>query len=310
MSEPKVILLCGGRLGLPIMKILFFNKQLAAVAIPHHCTEFIQQVQLLLKETAIPILTVHKNDCTEQLQKAIKDNEVNIGLMVAFSYKISPAVFNLTKIGFFNVHPGLLPQYRGPDPIFQQLKNQDTFAGITLHKLDAAFDTGPIVLSDKIKIQTTDTHGILTARLAALAATQVEILLKMVSYDLNIPSRQQNELKAVYYKKQTATDVTVNWLTMDGATIVALANACNPWNKGAVTQLNGNIIRLIGVEVVTGQSLPGRIPGTILSFENENITVSTINAGLLSLSFIYTDEGFFKAHMLAKMGISVGECFQ
>ncbi len=310
MSEPKVILLCGGRLGLPILRTLVFSKQLAAIAIPDHCTEFIQQVQMLLKDASLPIIIVSKKNCTQKLQKAINDHDANMGIIVSFSFKISPAVFNLTVNGFFNVHPGLLPQYRGPDPIFQQLKNQDTFAGITLHKLDSDFDTGPIVLADKIKIQTTDTHGILTTRLAALAATQVDILLKMVSYDINIPARQQDETKAVYYKKQTANEVSINWQTMDAATIVALANACNPWNKGAVTQHNGIIIRLLGVEKIVGESTQANQPGTILTIDDNNITVATINSELLSFSIIYVDEGFLKASLLAKMGINVGACFQ
>ena len=310
MSQAKVILLCGGRLAIPILRILFFNKQLAVVAIPDHCTVFMQQVNLLLKGAAIPIVTVTKKDYTEQLQKAIKKYEANMGIMAAFSFKISPAVFCLTNKGFFNVHPGLLPQYRGPDPVFQQLKNKDTFAGITIHKVDKDFDTGHIVLTEKIKIQTTDTHGILTTRLSELAAKQVDILLKMATFDIDIPSRSQDESKAVYFKKQAATEVTINWKTMDAATIVALANACNPWNKGAVTQLNGIVVRLLGVEELTEQAQKENVPATILAIENGSITVATINTGLLAISIISVDEGILKASMLAKMGINVGMRFQ
>ncbi len=310
MSASKVILLCGGRLGIPILRTLVFSKQLAAIAIPDHCTEFIQQVQLLLKDASLPIINVSKNDCTEKLQKAINDYDANMGIIVSFSFKLSPAVFNLTVNGFFNVHPGLLPQYRGPDPVFQQIKNQDIFGGITIHKVDSDFDTGPIVLTDKIKIHPTDTHGILTTRLSELAATQVDILLKMAAFGIAIPCRQQDETKAVYYKIQTANEVSINWQTMDAATIVALANACNPWNKGAVTQLNGIIIRLLEVEKRSIQLAEAVVPGTILSIDNENITVATMSKELLAISFIYIEEGFLKSSSLLKMGIQIGMQFQ
>ncbi len=310
MSEPKVILLCGSRLGIPILRTLVFSKQLAAIAIPDHCTEFIQQVQMLLQDASLPIINVSKKDCSERLQKAINDHEANMGIIVSFSFKISSAIFNLTVNGFFNVHPGLLPQYRGPDPVFQQLKNQERFAAIAIHKVDRDFDTGPIVLTDKIKIQPSDTHGILTTRLSELAATQVDILLKMAAFGIAIPTCQQDETKAAYYKRQTATDVSINWETMDAATIVALANACNPWNKGAITQLNGNIIRLIGVEKRSTQLVEAVVPGTILSIDNENITVATMSKELLAISFIYIEEGFLKPSSLLKMGIQIGTKFQ
>lgn len=310
MSEPKVILLCGGRLGIPTLRTLFFGKQLAVVAIPEHCIEFMQQVQLLLKDAGVPIISVNKKDCTQKLQKALNDYEANMGIIVSFSFKINEVVFSLPSQGFYNVHPGLLPQYRGPDPVFQQIKNKDSFAGITIHKVDSDFDTGPIVLTDKIKIQSSDTHGILTTRLATLAATQVDILCKMAAFDITIPARQQDATKGMYYKKQTANDVCINWQTMDASTIVALANACNPWNKGAVTQINGVVIRFLGVEKLAGQSNTENVPGTILAIDEQSITVSAIHAELLSLSIIYVDEGFLKADLLAKMGISVGSRFQ
>ena len=245
MNETKLILLCGSRMALPVMRDLVFSQQLAAVAIPEYCKDFADEVQLLLKESGIPVLTVTRKDFVAELQQAIKKYGVTIGLMVTFSYKLPAAVFNLPPGGFFNIHPGPLPGYRGPDPVFRQIKNREPYAGIAIHNVDDDFDTGSLVLSDKIRLNATDTHGSLTTKLAELASRLTGVLIKMAGFGIAIPSRPQDEAKAIYYKKQSAADITINWQTMDAETIIALANACNPWNKGAVTKLNNRILRIL-----------------------------------------------------------------
>ena len=129
MNEIKVILLCGNRFALPAMQQLFFFNQLKAVAIPAHCEEMIEQTQVALLNTGIPVLILTKESFVLQLENAIKQNQINLGLIMTFSYKIPASVYSLPEKGFYNVHPGLLPGYRGADPIFQQIRNQEKFAG-------------------------------------------------------------------------------------------------------------------------------------------------------------------------------------
>ena len=312
MNETKLILLCGSRMALPVMRDLVFYQQLAAVVIPEHCTGFIQEVQLLLKESAIPVLTVTRKDFVTKLQETIKNYAVTIGLMVTFSYKLPAVVYNLPRDGFFNVHPGHLPGYRGPDPIFWQIKNREPYAGIAIHKVADDYDTGGVVLSDKIRLAATDTHGMLTTKLAELAARLTGVLIKMTGFGIAIPSRPQDNAKAVYYKRQTAADITINWQTMDAETIIALANACNPWNKGAITKLNDKIIRILqaekpGVDVSMVQSAA---PGVIVALNDVGVFVSAKAGSLLCVKFIYTDEGFLNAAKINEFGIMTGNAFQ
>ena len=93
MTETKVILLCGNRMALPVMRDLVFYQQLAAVVIPVHCTEFTQEVKLLLKESETPVLTVTGKNFVVELQQAIKKYGVTIGLMLTFSYKLPATVY-------------------------------------------------------------------------------------------------------------------------------------------------------------------------------------------------------------------------
>ncbi len=310
MSETKAILLCGSRLALPAMRDLCFHQQLAVVAIPVNCEDFLQEVQALLKSTNIVIISVSKNDYADQLQKAIKKYGVGIGIMIGFSYKLASSVYTLPAKGFFNVHPGPLPGYRGPDPIFRQIANREPYASATIHKVDNNFDTGQIVLSEKIPLLFTDTHGIVTSKLSELSARLVGILLKMCSFDMAIPSRVQDETKAVYYKRQSAPDISIDWQNMDAARIVALINACNPWNKGAVAKLNGRLIRLVSAMQIELPEVINKVAGMIVSFDENSVVISTIHQQAICVQIIYSEDGFMMASRLKELKVVTGMRFE
>ena len=99
---------------------------------------------------------------------------------------------------------------------------------------------------------------------------------------------------------------------MDAETIIALANACNPWNKGAVTRLNEKIIRILQAEkiILEENSSQDCVPGTIVAIDEKGIEVSVTHNNRIRILYIYIDEGFLAASQLAASGISAGNCFQ
>lgn len=310
MSDVRVILLCGSRFALPVMQELSFFKQLAAVAIPEDCEDMIGETQSLLAGIDVPVIILRKQTFAEQLREAIGKFNVNIGLVMTFSYPIPSSVYELPSKGFFNVHPGPLPSYRGPDPIFQQIKNKEKQAGVTLHKVNDRMDSGPVVLTEMIVLDPTDTHGILAGKLAFVAANLVRLLLKLAGFDLAIPLKAQDETEARYFKKQSAKDVTIRWESMDATTIIALINACNPWNKGAITKINNKVIRFVEA-IKSGEQTPaGTLPGTITTISDDGMTVASGNGAGIQLSIIYIDEGFLSASRLRLFGIMPGHKFE
>ena len=310
MNENKLILLCGSRIALPVMRDLVFYKQLGVVVIPEHCTEFIQQVQMLLKDMSIPILVVNRKNYVMELEKAVKKYSISIGLMATFTYKLPASVFRLPAKGFYNLHPGPLPGYRGPDPIFQQIRNQEPFVGITLHRVDEDFDTGAVVLFERIKLLDTDTYGTVTTKLSELSSRMVNTLIKMTGFDFEIPSRPQDQALAKYFPRQGASDITIDWKNMEAATIIALMNACNPWNKGAVAQLNNKIIRFLEGEKLAEKLNKPQEPGTIINFTDHAMEIACMNGECLSIRIISVDEGIMSAIRLLQLGIIAGNRFQ
>lgn len=310
MSEIKIILLCSTRFALPALSELAFFKMLAAVAIPRTYDEMIENIGFVLTGTNIPVIELEKETFADQLRQAIEENGVNLGLVMTFPYKIPSSVYDVPSKGFYNIHPGPLPQYRGADPVFQQLRNKEKLAGVTMHKLDAGFDTGPVVMGEMLKIDPADTYGLLTTKLAMLGARLTGTLIKLLSLELAIASRPQDETKATYYKRQKADDIVINWQTMDASTVIALIHACNPWNKGAVTKINNRVIRLLEAEKLEGNSFSQKEPGHILSIHENGVTVSTIQDGAILVRMVYADEGFLLAGRLGQLGVRTGNRFE
>ena len=95
---------------------------------------------------------------------------------------------------------------------------------------------------------------------------------------------------------------------MDATTIIALINACNPWNKGAVAKLNNKIIRLVEAEKIGGSN-EILIPGRIFSISSNGLFITTINSEAISVNIIYTDEGFLGTKQFNKIGLLAGNQF-
>jgi folate-dependent phosphoribosylglycinamide formyltransferase PurN len=70
--------------------------------------------------------------------------------------QIPPAVLSLAPRGAFGVHPSLLPRHRGPDPYFHAIREGDAETGVTLHRLEAAYDTGHVVAQRRVPIDARD----------------------------------------------------------------------------------------------------------------------------------------------------------
>lgn len=308
MAEPRILLLCSSRFAVLSMQSMIFFKQLAVVCVPSHCDEMIEGTKQLLKDTGVPLVILRRNSFEKKLIELIGKYKIDTGMIITFSFKLPASVYKLPANGFYNIHPGPLPQYRGMDPVFQMIRKREKNAGVTLHKVDSDFDTGPVVINEMIRLDPNDTHGMLNEKLAMVAAKLTGVLIKLLGLGIEIPLKVQDESKAVYYKKHGQADVCINWHVMEARSVIALINACNPWNKGAITKLNGKIIRLMEAAWIES---PGteQLPGTILGIDDRGIIISSLNNEAVLASLIYMDEGFLLGKRLLQWGFRPGARF-
>ena len=132
-------------------------------------------------------------------------HDTALGVVAAYGKLIPPEIFNLPKHGTLNIHPSLLPKYRGPSPIQIAILNGDTETGITIMKVDEEMDHGNLVSSCQLLVSSQDNYEILSKKMAELGA---ELLIKILPDYLagKIKLQPQDHAQATFTKKFTADD--------------------------------------------------------------------------------------------------------
>lgn len=98
----------------------------------------------------IPVLAVQRLDAVETVT-ALRDLNADVACVACFNRRIPAAMLGLPQYGFLNVHPSLLPAFRGPEPLFWNLRNGAPY-GVTIHYMDDGFDTGDIVAQKPVAL--------------------------------------------------------------------------------------------------------------------------------------------------------------
>lgn len=308
MNEVKALIGCNNPIALPGIREFLFYGKVAAIVITRRNREMQHILSALLEGTGVPLIRVAKKSFAEELKEAIALYQPTIGLLKTFPFVLPPEILSLPPGGFVNFHYGLLPECRGPQPVLRHLLNNDTHAGVTVHKMDAGIDTGAIVLQERLAIDPNDTYGMLQTKLGFLGAKLSVDLLKILSYGSFLPSVPQDESRARYLEMPSAEELTIQWESMTAAAIRRLVNACNPWNKGAGTSLEKWVVGITEVKDMGPAPADDRAPGTILACnESEGLVVKTMDNRRLKIMILYTNEGFFSGERMASHGWKEGQ---
>jgi methionyl-tRNA formyltransferase len=157
----------------------------------------------------------------------LRDAKPDVLIVVAYGELLRRNVLELTPHGCLNVHPSLLPRYRGAAPIPAAILNGDTMTGVTIMKLVRKLDAGPVVAQVAEVVRPDDTTAKLGERLADLASrTLPDVTLRYVAGEL-YPVPQDDDV-ATYTREWTTTDAMIDW-TQSSEHIERLVRAANPW---------------------------------------------------------------------------------
>src|SRR4030095_13391973 len=122
-------------------------------------TEVDSGVRSIAERIRIPFFSLSGKISSSSLGEWLQSLTFDAAFVITFPYRIPETILGIPPRGFYNWHPGLLPAYRGPDPIFWQILKEEPFGGITVHKMTASLDSGPVAFVDQIRIMTDDTYG-------------------------------------------------------------------------------------------------------------------------------------------------------
>ncbi|OIO49291.1 MAG: methionyl-tRNA formyltransferase [Parcubacteria group bacterium CG_4_9_14_0_2_um_filter_41_8] len=188
----------------------------------HHSKLVPCAVKRVAQEEGLPV--IHE---TPPQSLPWQGGRYDLGMLVAYGEIIPKKIIDSFPLGILNLHPSLLPKYRGSSPIQAAILNQDKETGVTIMKLDDKMDHGPIIAQETINLNQTETAGDLQNK---LAQTGADLLIKILPDYIagKITPRAQNETKAISTKKLAKQDAKIDW-NSTAHPPEPLIRAMNPW---------------------------------------------------------------------------------
>lgn len=150
-----------------------------------------------------------KNLKNEDFNNELKSLKADLQIVVAFRM-LPKAVWKMPKMGTFNLHASLLPEYRGAAPIHWAIINGETKTGATTFFIDDKIDTGEIILQEEIDISKTETVGSLHDKLMFLGADLVAKTVDLITNG-NVKTEKQPELEEKSAPKLHPENTKIDW---------------------------------------------------------------------------------------------------
>jgi methionyl-tRNA formyltransferase len=186
----------------------------------------------------------------------LEELKIDVIVVAAFGQILPPAILGMPPLGCINVHPSLLPKYRGAAPINWTIINGESKTGVTTYLMDEGMDTGPILLSRQVEIKEDDTAEELGEQLAALGGDLAQETVQGLK-EKGLQPIPQDEKGATYAPLLKKADGLIQW----EAAADRIRNQIRgmlPWPV-AFTWLKGKRMKLFRGRTGDGAGAPGEI---------------------------------------------------
>lgn len=231
-------------------------------------------------ETAgVPVLAPARprgGEFLERLAAAAPD----ISVVAAYGEILPPEALDLPPHGSINVHASLLPAWRGAAPVTRAILAGDRRTGVTIMRMDAGLDTGPILLADAEPIRPDDTAGSLTDRLARRGAALVVEALDRLERGA-LPATPQDETGASHAPRVTPAEAEIDW-GRSTAELERAVRAFDPW-PGAWTACRRERIKVFRLAAAEPGAGEDATPGAVLATDPEPLVRTGDGAVRLAL---------------------------
>lgn len=178
---------------------------ISAVLVPDKLSTVLSSSVKVFQKRGIKIIPCAKAD----LPLITKTYFDHVLVSIGFPYLLSPSTLLNFKL-CLNVHPTLLPRYRGPTSLAYIFYNHETEAGATVHVVDEGMDTGPIVLQKKIPITRFDTLRSVQRKVYEIEPRLILDALDLLQDPKFIPYPQDENLASIFPKKRTPEDSMID----------------------------------------------------------------------------------------------------
>ncbi|WP_194867054.1 methionyl-tRNA formyltransferase [Pseudoalteromonas sp. PPB1] len=303
--EVKYALFSGSCLCLTAVQYLLQRGQLSCVVlIEAEPNPDLVQLQRFLHHHQIPMLQ-YKTESDDALIADLDRLGANSGIAYLFKHKLRAKLIDFFAGDVLNIHPSALPDYRGPMPVFWQLKSGADTVRLTLHKVAEQLDTGDIATHIDLPVHPFDTSQCFHQKIAqAVPALLEQFAQQQAAGTLNWQEQKEyiemdgEQCEPRYAAHVQVEDLLIDWRRHTSIEIVNLARAANAELGGARFKFREGMLQLMQASTMECK-LAGIKPGTILELDRiKGLLVKTVD-GAIRLDTILTEQGIFDGYRFA-----------
>lgn len=237
--------------------------------------ERVTPVQAAAAELGIPLYTTERISRDEERLAWIKENLPDLMLVIDFGHMIKEPLLSMARLGCFNIHPSLLPAYRGSAPVQRAIMDGLDKTGVTIFRLDAGMDSGPVLARREVEIDPDDNSATL---LEKCANSGCGLLLRYLCGEASDgwELTPQPDEGVSYAPKIDKSEAEIDW-TASARKIFNKIRALYP-APVAYTIVKGKRLKILAARPLEGQGQPG----VVACVENDFPIIGT-GGGLLLL---------------------------
>ena len=292
------------------MECLLSQNILSGIVVPEQQNDSVTLLQRLSVRHNIPLHVAPRKKDLIRLSKWAPLAEADAMLVFSFPWLIPHSVITVPRLGSYNFHTGIVPTYRGIEPVFWTLFNGERQTAISVLEMDHDLDTGHVMLSTPFPIVAEDTYGMMLNKYATAGRTAMETLLDKLRSDTPIHGTAQPTGYFPLQHRPDADELTIHWKSQQTEQIHNLIRAANPAFDGAMVVLRNIHFRILEAAILARPSSTKVMPGTILGVNEPDGFTVACQDGALRINIIRSQEGIFTGSRFAALyGIQRGELF-
>ena len=212
------------------------------------------------------------------LIERIRNLNIDLGVVCSFDNKIPKIFIDTIKDGIINIHPSLLPLYRGGNPYSRVIMNGETETGVTLHFISENFDEGDIIHQEKCSIELNETMGTLFDKTNKIGCKM--LLNTLIEYENNyLPRIKQPQGEFIKAKNLSNEELFIDY-NESSTEIERFVRALNPYLT-PITVFRNQMVKVFKMESICDEPPKNIKNGTIYKIVNDDIFIKTSSGAVI-----------------------------
>ena len=296
MNISNIIVITTGMESINLISLLHSKQLVKGVVIPGAWGHIQHHLNEQLRAAGIPCFPYGKDNINQTLQ-SLQDISPDLGLMFFCSEKLDSDIYRIPGQGVINIHASPLPEYRGAQPIYWQIRNGETRTALTAHIVDSSLDTGPVVAQKLVEIDPYDTHHCVLGRMSEILPSLIDEIIDKAA-DGFIDRRPQTDQCSNLAPRINQDDLHIDWSSITSEALCNQVRAGSPHLGGAHLFLGQSVAQLLQASAsdISNFDTP---PGTIVRVSPGEGLIVALKEGCIRLDIVANSEGVFDGYRYA-----------